>query len=68
MAVALGREAAWDQAVIVDFGNTHTSPWRFSLYDDMSDEDAFVLYQASVAPRNGPAKSSESSPIPGLKW
>lgn len=49
MAVALGREAAWDQAVVVDFGNTHTSPWRFSLYDDMSDEDAFVLYQNNVA-------------------
>ena len=49
MAVALGREAAWDQAVVVDFGNTHTSPWRFSLYDDMSDEEAFVLYQNNVA-------------------
>lgn len=49
MAVALGREAAWDQAVVVDFGNTHTSPWRFSLYDDMTDEDAFVLYQNNVA-------------------
>jgi len=49
MAVALGREAAWDQAVVVDFGNTHTSPWRFSLYDDLTDEDAFVLYQNNVA-------------------
>jgi hypothetical protein len=25
-------------------------------------------YQASVAPRNGPLKSSESNPWPGLKW
>jgi transglutaminase-like putative cysteine protease len=25
MAVALGRNASWDQAVIVDFGNVHTS-------------------------------------------
>lgn len=49
MAVALGREAAWDQAVVVDFGNTHTSPWRFSLYDDMTDDEAFVLYQNNVA-------------------
>ena len=49
MAVALGRNAAWDQAVIVDFGNVHTSPWRFSLYDDVSDEQAFVLFQNNVA-------------------
>ena len=49
MAVALGREAAWDQAVIVDFGNVHTSPWRFSLYDDVSDDQAFVLFQNNVA-------------------
>ena len=49
MAVALGREAAWDQAVIVDFGNVHTSPWRFSLYDDVPDGQAFVLFQNNVA-------------------
>jgi transglutaminase superfamily protein/tetratricopeptide repeat protein len=49
MAVALGRDAAWDQAVIVDFGNVHTSPWRFSLYDDVADEEAFVLFQNNVA-------------------
>ena len=49
MAVALGRNASWDQAVIVDFGNVHTSPWRFSLYDDVSDEEAFVLFQNNVA-------------------
>ncbi len=49
MAVALGRDAAWDQAVIVDFGNVHTSPWRFSLYDDVSDDEAFVLFQNNVA-------------------
>lgn len=49
MAVALGRDASWDQAVIVDFGNVHTSPWRFSLYDDVSDDEAFVLFQNNVA-------------------
>ncbi len=49
MAVALGRNASWDQAVIVDFGNVHTSPWRFSLYDDVSDEEAFVLFHNNVA-------------------
>jgi tetratricopeptide (TPR) repeat protein len=49
MAVALGRNASWDQAVIVDFGNVHTSPWRFSLYDDVPDEEAFVLFQNNVA-------------------
>jgi Transglutaminase-like superfamily len=48
MAVALGRNASWDQAVIVDFGNVHTSPWRFSLYDDVSDAEAFVLFQNNV--------------------
>lgn len=49
MAVALGRDASWDQAVIVDFGNVHTSPWRFSLYDDVPDDQAFVLFQNNVA-------------------
>ena len=49
MAVALGRNASWDQAVIVDFGSVHTSPWRFSLYDDVSDDEAFVLFQNNVA-------------------
>src|SRR5262249_60946180 len=49
MAVALGRNAAWDQAVIVDFGNVHTAPWRFSLYYDVSDEEGFGLFQNNVA-------------------
>jgi tetratricopeptide (TPR) repeat protein len=49
MAVAMGRTNAWDQSVVVDFGNVHTSPWRFSLYDDVSDEEAFVLFQNNVA-------------------
>lgn len=49
MAVAMGRYNAWDQSVVVDFGNTHTSPWRFSLYDDVSDAEAFVLFQNNVA-------------------
>ena len=25
-----------------------TSPWRFSLYDDVSDAEAFVLFQNNV--------------------
>jgi tetratricopeptide (TPR) repeat protein len=49
MAVALGRDASWEQAVIVDFGNVHTSAWRFSLYDDVPDAEAFVLFQNNVA-------------------
>jgi tetratricopeptide (TPR) repeat protein len=49
MAVAMGHNNAWDQSVVVDFGNTHTSPWRFSLYDELSDEEAFVLFQNNVA-------------------
>ena len=62
MAVALGRNASWDQAVIVDFGNIHTSPWRFSLYDDVSDAEAFVLFQNNVAVQRmlgGDVKSAE---------
>jgi tetratricopeptide (TPR) repeat protein len=49
MAVAHGREAAWDRALLVDFGNVHTAPWRFALYDDVPDEVAFVLFQNNVA-------------------
>lgn len=49
MAVAMGRYNAWDQSVVVDFGNVHTSPWRFALYDDVPDEEAFVLFQNNVA-------------------
>jgi len=49
MAVAMGRTNAWDQSVVVDFGSVHTSPWRFSLYDDVSDEEAFILFQNNVA-------------------
>lgn len=62
MAVALGRNASWEQAVIVDFGNVHTSPWRFSLYDDVSDEQAFALFQNNVAVQRmlaGDVKSAE---------
>jgi len=49
MAVAMGHYNAWDQSVVVDFGNIHTSPWRFALYDDVPDEQAFVLFQNNVA-------------------
>jgi tetratricopeptide (TPR) repeat protein len=49
MAVAHGREAAWDQSLVIDFGNVHTAPWRFALYDDVPDELAFVLFQNNVA-------------------
>ena len=62
MAVALGRDASWDQAVIVDFGNVHTSAWRFSLYDDVPDDQAFVLFQNNVAVQRmlaGDARTAE---------
>jgi tetratricopeptide (TPR) repeat protein len=49
MAVAHGRETAWDRSLLVDFGNVHSAPWRFALYDDVSDEEAFVLFQNNVA-------------------
>lgn len=49
MAVALGTDASWDQAAIVDFGNVHTSAWRFSMYENVTDEEAFVLFQNNVA-------------------
>jgi len=61
MAVAMGREAAWDQALIVDFGNVHTSPWRFALYDDVSDDEAFVLFQNNVAVEKMLAGDSEGA-------
>jgi Tfp pilus assembly protein PilF len=34
---------------VIDFGNTHSAPWRFALYDDVPDELAFVLFQNNVA-------------------
>ena len=49
MAVAHGREAAWDRSLVIDFGNVHSAPWRFALYDDVTDEEAFVLFQNNVA-------------------
>jgi len=49
MAVAFGSDASWDQAAIVDFGNVHTSPWRFSIYESVTDQEAFVLFQNNVA-------------------
>jgi Tfp pilus assembly protein PilF len=49
MAVAHGRESAWDRSLLVDFGNVHSAPWRFALYDDVSDEVAFVLFQNNIA-------------------
>ncbi len=49
MAVALGSDASWDQAAIVDFGNVHTSAWRFSMYETVTDEESFVLFQNNVA-------------------
>ena len=49
MAVAHGRESAWDRSLVVDFGNVHSAPWRFALYDDVSDAEAFVLFQNNVA-------------------
>ena len=68
MAVAVGTDASWDQAAIVDFGNVHTSAWRFSLYETVTDEEAFVLFQNNVAVQRllagdvaAPSASSASS-------
>ncbi len=49
MAVAVGTDASWDQAVMVDYGSVHTSAWRFALYENVTDEEAFVLFQNNVA-------------------
>jgi hypothetical protein len=49
MAVAVGADSSWDQAAVVDFGSVHTSAWRFALYENVTDEEAFVLFQNNVA-------------------
>jgi tetratricopeptide (TPR) repeat protein len=49
IAVAYGRNTWLENAMVVDFSATHTSEWRFSLYDPIDDETAFVLFHSNRA-------------------
>lgn len=49
IAVGFGRDTWLDNAMIVDFSATHTSEWRFSLYDRIDDETAIVLFHSNRA-------------------
>jgi Flp pilus assembly protein TadD len=49
IAVAFGHDTWTENAMVVDFSATHTSEWRFSLYDPVSDEIAFVLFHSNRA-------------------
>ena len=49
IAVAFGQNTWLENAMIVDFSATHTSEWRFSLYDPINDETAFVLFHSNRA-------------------
>jgi Tfp pilus assembly protein PilF len=49
IAVAHGTDTWLGEAMVVDFSATHTSAWRFSLYDAMDDDSAFVLFHSNRA-------------------
>jgi Tfp pilus assembly protein PilF len=49
IAVAHGHDTWVGEAMVVDFSATHTSAWRFALYDEMDDETAFVLFFSNRA-------------------
>jgi tetratricopeptide (TPR) repeat protein len=49
LAVAFGHDTWTENAMVVDFSATHTSEWRFSLYDSIDDETAFVLFHSNRA-------------------
>jgi Flp pilus assembly protein TadD len=49
IAVAFGHDTWTENAMVVDFSATHTSEWRFSLYNPVSDEIAFVLFHSNRA-------------------
>jgi tetratricopeptide (TPR) repeat protein len=49
IAVAFGHDTWTENAMVVDFSATHTSEWRFSLYDPVDDETAFVLFHSNRA-------------------
>jgi Tfp pilus assembly protein PilF len=49
IAVAYGHDTWTENAMVVDFSATHTSEWRFSLYDSIDDETAFVLFHSNRA-------------------
>jgi tetratricopeptide (TPR) repeat protein len=49
IAVAFGHDTWAGDAMVVDFSATHTSEWRFSLYEPIDDETAIVLYHSNRA-------------------
>ncbi len=49
IAVAFGHDTWTENAMVVDFSATHTSEWRFSLYDSIDDETATVLFHSNRA-------------------
>jgi tetratricopeptide (TPR) repeat protein len=49
IAVAHGHDTWVGEAMVVDYSATHTSAWRFALYDELDDETAMVLYFSNRA-------------------
>jgi tetratricopeptide (TPR) repeat protein len=49
IAVAHGHDTWVGEAMVVDFAATHTSAWRFALYDEVEDDTAFVLFHSNRA-------------------
>lgn len=49
IAVAHGHDTWVGEAMVVDFSATHTSAWRFALYDELDDETALVLFFSNRA-------------------
>lgn len=49
IAVVFGHDTWAGDAMVVDFSATHTSEWRFSLYEPIDDETAFVLFHSNRA-------------------
>jgi tetratricopeptide (TPR) repeat protein len=49
IAVAHGHDTWVGEAMVVDFSASHTSAWRFSLYEEMDDDSALVLFHNNRA-------------------
>ena len=49
IAVAHGHETWMGEAMVVDFSATHTSAWRFAMYEETDDETALVLFHSNRA-------------------
>jgi tetratricopeptide (TPR) repeat protein len=49
IAVGFGHDTWAGDAMVVDFSATHTSEWRFSLYEPIDDETAIVLFHSNRA-------------------